>query len=132
VSPPGGSATNPVETTICPECGGVLTERDEASTKVWQCRVGHRYSPEALVDAQAVDVESALWAAVRALEDRARLLDRMADDLEPRGHARSVRSFREKASAAREQARAVREALMRTTSLSLPQELDEDAEAAGF
>jgi two-component system chemotaxis response regulator CheB len=106
-------------TTICPECGGVLTERHEAGTKVWQCRVGHRYSPESLMDAQAIDVESALWAAVRALEDRSRLLEQMADQFEPRGQTRSARSFRRKANAARDQARAVREALVRAADLTL-------------
>jgi two-component system CheB/CheR fusion protein len=38
----------------------------------WECRVGHRYSPESLADAQAGDVEAALWAGIRALEDRVR------------------------------------------------------------
>ncbi|MBV8430767.1 MAG: chemotaxis protein CheB [Solirubrobacterales bacterium] len=107
------------ETTICPECGGVLTERDEAGTTLWQCRVGHRYSPESLLDAQAMDVEAAMWAAVRALEDRGRLLERMADDFEPRGQIRSAQSFREKARDTREQARTVREALMRAAQVGL-------------
>ena len=63
---------------ICPECGGVLSEHTEAGLTQWRCRVGHRYSPESLADAQAEDVEAALWAAVRALEDRQALLERMA------------------------------------------------------
>jgi two-component system chemotaxis response regulator CheB len=113
--PPPGNG----ETTICPECGGVLSERHEAGTTLWQCRVGHRYSPEGLIDAQAMDVEAAMWAAVRALEDRARLLERMADEFEPRGHSRSSRSFRHKARSAREQAHVVREALMSAASTSL-------------
>lgn len=118
------------EATICPECGGVLTERKEAGVKFWQCRVGHRYSPEGLVDAQALDVEAALWAAVRTLEDRARLLDRMAERYEPRGHTRSIRSFREKAAAARSQAEAVRAALTGSEAVSLAksEEITDDGE----
>jgi two-component system chemotaxis response regulator CheB len=113
-----GSASGE-ETTICPECGGVLTEREEAETKLWQCRVGHRYSPEGLLDAQALDVEAALWAAIRALEDRGRLFERMADQLEPRGQRLSAGSFRRKAQAVREQAHTVRTALARATSDTL-------------
>ena len=119
---PAGSARTDAaslhETTICPECGGVLTERHEVGTSVWQCRVGHRYSPESLIDAQAVDVETAMWAAVRALDDRTRLLERMAHQCEARGQARSARSFRHNAQAARGQSRIVREALMRAADLS--------------
>jgi two-component system, chemotaxis family, protein-glutamate methylesterase/glutaminase len=116
---PTGPGSGEEETTICPECGGVLTERHEAGTTLWQCRVGHRYSPESLLDAQGLDVEAAMWAAVRALEDRARLLERMADQFEPRGHARGARSFRDKARATNDQARTVREALVRAVPLSL-------------
>jgi two-component system chemotaxis response regulator CheB len=112
-------------TTICPECGGVLTQRREAGTTLWQCRVGHRYSPEGLLDAQAMDVEAAMWAAVRALEDRSRLLEQMADAFEPRGQARSARSFREKGRAAEQQARVVREALSRAADTSLSTDDDD-------
>jgi two-component system chemotaxis response regulator CheB len=89
--------------------------------------VGHRYSPEGLIDAQGLDVEAAMWAAVRALEDRSRLLERMADRFEGRGQGRSARSFRVKAEAARKQARAVREALARAADLSLVRD-EEDEE----
>lgn len=137
--PPSGSQTDDPpdspeaapgkdETTICPECGGVLTERREPGTTLWQCRVGHRYSPDSLLDAQAIDVEAAMWAAVRALEDRGRLLERMANQLEPRGQTRSARSFRDKAQVMHEQARAVKEVLGRAASLSMA---DDETVTAG-
>ena len=80
---------------------------------------GHRYSQEGLIDAQAVNIESALWGAIRALEDRGRILERMAGDAERRGMKRSARSFRHRAQAAWEHARVVREALTNATELSL-------------
>jgi two-component system chemotaxis response regulator CheB len=104
-------ATGETVTTVCPECGGVLSERSEAGVALWECRVGHRYSPESLADAQAQDVESALWAAIRILEDRSRLLERMADHFDVGGLTRSARSFRHRAASAREQAVTVRGAL---------------------
>lgn len=100
----GGNLHNPLENTgvatVCPECGGVLEERSEAGMSQWRCRVGHRYSPESLADAQAEDVEAALCAAVRVLEDRVGLLSRMADRAEARGETRSARSFRRRAESA--------------------------------
>jgi two-component system chemotaxis response regulator CheB len=116
-APPSESSDPTV--TVCPECGGVLSERLEAGVSLWECRVGHRYSPEGLIDAQAVGIESALWAAIRALEDRARMLDRMAAESEGRGMTRSARSFRARARGAVEQAHTVREALSRAAEINL-------------
>ncbi len=114
--------------TVCPECGGVLSERSEGGMAVWRCRVGHRYSPESLADAQAYSVEAALWAAIRALEDRGRLLERMAEQFESNGQWRSARSFRRRASSARAEARMVRQALAQSAETSLRRVTDHDAE----
>jgi two-component system chemotaxis response regulator CheB len=78
-----------------------------------------------------MDVEAAMWAAVRALEDRGRLLERMADQFEPRGHTWSARSFRNKARAAREQAQLVREALLSAASTSLAEDEGQVVSAQG-
>lgn len=105
--------------TACPECGGVLSENREAGVTQWRCKVGHRYSPESLADAQAESVEAAMWAAVRALEDRQALLDRMGTQLESRGHSRSAASFRRRAGEAARHAEVVRSALSDAASSTL-------------
>jgi two-component system chemotaxis response regulator CheB len=121
--------------TICPECGGVLSEHIEAGVPTWECRVGHRYSPEGLIDTQAFNIEGSLWAAIRALQDRNLLLERMAKQSEARGLSRSARSFRNRARAAEEQALAVREILRRAAEVSLaktgPDELEEPSRVEG-
>ncbi|MHB1568671.1 MAG: chemotaxis protein CheB [Solirubrobacteraceae bacterium] len=98
-------------TTACPDCGGVMSEDHEAGVTQWRCKVGHRYSPESLADAQARAVETALWAAVRALDDRNELLDRMGAEMEGRGLMQAAREFQRRAREAAIQSRAVREAL---------------------
>jgi two-component system, chemotaxis family, protein-glutamate methylesterase/glutaminase len=118
---PGDSVTS-----ICPECGGVLSENHIADVIQWTCRVGHRYSPESLADAQAENVEGALWAAVRALADRQALLDRMATQLEARGHRRSAGSFRRRADEAAAQSVVVREALGQAAALTLQRIADSE------
>lgn len=115
-------------TTICPECGGVLSEHDAGGLAEWRCRVGHRYSAHALADAQSRDVEAALWTAVRALEDRRLLLERMAAQLEQRGHRNAGASFRRRAQQAGEEARAVRAVLASAAASALH---DLDGEEAG-
>jgi two-component system chemotaxis response regulator CheB len=62
----------------CPECGGALREITEGEVLRYRCHVGHAYDAELLLGAQTDVVERALWTALRALEDRAALLRRMA------------------------------------------------------
>jgi two-component system chemotaxis response regulator CheB len=106
----------------------VLSERAEAGVLQWKCRVGHRYSPETLVDLQADAVEGALWAAVRTLADRAALLDRMAEQAEKRGQVRSARRFRHQARSASENADVVRQALAGAAGTTLRRLIDVDDE----
>jgi two-component system chemotaxis response regulator CheB len=62
----------------CPECGGVLREIDDGRLIHYRCHVGHSFSVESLVEEQSSIVEKALWTAVRSLEERASLAQRMA------------------------------------------------------
>jgi two-component system chemotaxis response regulator CheB len=74
----------PPTSLTCPECGGPLWDSPQGDVRGYRCRVGHIYSEDALVDAQAESVEAAVWSAVEVLEERAELLGRVArqrDDL---------------------------------------------------
>ena len=115
-------------TLICPECGGVLSEHKQAGVSQWECRVGHRYSPETLADAQAEGVEAALWTAVRALSDRSRLLHRLADAAQSRGDRRTANAFTRRARQADEQAVLVRGVLVRAGATALRKVADEEGE----
>jgi two-component system chemotaxis response regulator CheB len=119
---------SPQSTVICPECGGVLSERNEAGMTQWACRVGHRYSPETLMDAQSDGVEAAMWAAIRALRDREILLRRMADRAQSRGERRSAHSFRRRAEFSDEQARLVRSALTQAAETTLLKTVEDKEE----
>ncbi|HTU85703.1 MAG TPA: chemotaxis protein CheB [Solirubrobacteraceae bacterium] len=116
---------------ICPECGGVLSERPAAGVVQWECRVGHRYSRDTLLEAQADSVESALWAAVRALNDRAILLGRMAEQGEKRGQMRSARRFRRQSDAASEQAQIVLQAFAGAARTTLRRVVDDEEDGVG-
>jgi len=117
-------------TSVCPECGGVLTERDQAGMPLWECHVGHRYSPTSLADAQGDRVETALWTVVRMLRDRSALLERMADQSERQDQPRSAERFRRHADVASQQAELVREALARTASGTLREVANGDTDYA--
>lgn len=62
----------------CPECHGVLWEVDENGLLRFRCRVGHAFTADALRLAMSEAGENALWAAMRALEEKVALLRRMS------------------------------------------------------
>ena len=47
----------------------------------FRCRVGHSFGPESLSAGLSQSTEAALWAAMRALEEKAALHRRMAETL---------------------------------------------------
>lgn len=62
----------------CPECHGTLYEMQDDNLVRFRCQTGHAYSLETLENQQAEQVEAALWAALRALEEKAELYRRIA------------------------------------------------------
>ena len=98
----------------CPDCGGVLFEYDAGPVDRFACSVGHAYSLESLVDGQARQVEHALWAAVRILEDRAVLLRRMVRYSHESGRESASTHFGQRAGELTAQAELIRTALERS------------------
>jgi len=97
----------------CPECHGVLWEVDQPGLPRFVCRIGHRISAESLLDQRGEEIEGALWAAVRALEEQASLAQRLCDRAADLGQGVSEERFRERAVDARHQADVLRTAALR-------------------
>ena len=113
--PPPHSASGTGTRFTCPDCGGVLFERHEGNLERFECSVGHVFSIESLSNAQAEALETALWAAVRALEDRAAMLQRLAHRTRHGAHARSALTFERQAEEAIDRARTIREGIEGST-----------------
>ena len=97
----------------CPDCGGPLRERDEGPLVRFTCRMGHVYSPDSLIAEHGKELERALWAALRSLEERGDLYRRMSRrsrDASPVQHR-----FDDRFEAAEEHASALREAITKLT-----------------
>jgi len=95
----------------CPECHGTLWEADEAGLLRFRCRVGHIYSPEAMIAAQTDEVDRALWTALRTLEERAALAHRLAERARERQHPLVDRAFTTRGIEAEREANKIRQLL---------------------
>jgi two-component system chemotaxis response regulator CheB len=92
----------------CPDCGGVLWEIEEGDMVRYRCRVGHAFSPDSMVGALDQSLETALWSALKTLEESARLAHRLAENESARGHAWLVKRFRDREIEARDRAEVIR------------------------
>jgi two-component system chemotaxis response regulator CheB len=91
----------------CPECHGVLWELKDGDLSRFRCRVGHSFGPESLAKELSEASEAALWAAMRALEEKAAMQRRVADGLT--ADRRSATRLRDQSSADDTNARIIRE-----------------------
>jgi two-component system chemotaxis response regulator CheB len=93
----------------CPDCAGTLYEIKGNAGVRFRCRVGHAYSEETLVAAQEASVERALWTALRALEERGALLNKIADYARRRGHDTVAAMFVQKSQQLEDDVKALHE-----------------------
>jgi two-component system, chemotaxis family, protein-glutamate methylesterase/glutaminase len=95
----------------CPDCDGVLFELPGRPAPRFRCRVGHAWTGETLALDQQGGVDSALWTALRTLEERVALLHRLAEHAATHGHGRSAERHRARAAEAAADAAVVRRLL---------------------
>jgi two-component system chemotaxis response regulator CheB len=103
----------PPSSLTCPECGGVMWEDGEDDLLRFRCHVGHSYSAESMLELHGDSVETALWTALRVLEERTHFLDGLADRQRKRGNEYAARGFDRRARAVGHRAEILRRAIAR-------------------
>jgi two-component system, chemotaxis family, protein-glutamate methylesterase/glutaminase len=73
-------ALGPPSGYTCPDCNGSLIAVSDGN---YRCHVGHAWTADALLRARDDEIESALWVAMRSLQEKAKLSRRLADLLNP-------------------------------------------------
>jgi two-component system chemotaxis response regulator CheB len=100
----------------CPECSGVLWELQDGKVVRFRCRTGHAYSINSLLAEQTDALEVALWSALRALEEKAALTDRMAKRAQTNSQTISAQRFQTQAHDSQQSAVLVRQMLLKSDS----------------
>jgi two-component system chemotaxis response regulator CheB len=73
-------ALGPPSGYICPDCHGSLATVGKGS---YRCRVGHAWTADALLRARDQEMETALWVALRSLQEKAKLSRHLAEQTGP-------------------------------------------------
>ena len=55
----------------CPECNGALSKINDAVPPRYRCHTGHSFTAKILAELQDQTIETALWSALRALQEKA-------------------------------------------------------------
>jgi two-component system, chemotaxis family, protein-glutamate methylesterase/glutaminase len=98
----------------CPDCHGALWEMHDQDMLRFRCHVGHAFSVESLTDGQSQMLETALWSAVRALEEQMVLAQRIVERARKANHLRAARIFEKRAKEAEQHSSMIRQLLLST------------------
>jgi two-component system chemotaxis response regulator CheB len=97
----------------CPDCHGVMWEIEEDALVRYRCHVGHAYGADLMSLALDESLARALASALRALDERISLFERMRRQAGDAGQERLARSWALKAGELEQQAAVIREAIIR-------------------
>lgn len=96
----------------CPECHGPLWEVGDERQRSYRCYLGHAVTAETIVAMKSSEVERSLWAAVRALQERASTLAKLANDAHRIGVGLAAAEYERRSAETRADAERAREFLM--------------------
>lgn len=102
----------PATKLMCPECGGPMWAVDAERSPRFRCYLGHAVTAEALLAEQSDNLERALWAAVRTLQERAATLETLGRGSQQSGLLHAHASFRDQSQEARDHADSLRRFLL--------------------
>lgn len=95
----------------CPACGGVLSQINRWPPLRFRCQVGHSYTAEALATVGEGSVDEAIRVALRIMEERAVLAQKMADDARRSGRGAAAASYEQRVRESRAYADTLRQGI---------------------
>jgi two-component system, chemotaxis family, protein-glutamate methylesterase/glutaminase len=104
----------------CPHCGGVLSTIRKSRPLRFRCQVGHALTGEALAKEQEGSADEAMRVALRIIEERADLVQRLAREGREAGRLGVAELYEGRASEYRGYADTIRRAVMHSLENSDP------------
>jgi two-component system, chemotaxis family, protein-glutamate methylesterase/glutaminase len=97
----------------CPDCHGVMWEIDEGELVRYRCHVGHAYTAESMRYAIDENLARALASALRALDERVAIAEKLRDRAIESQHTSSVALWQSRIDETRREADTIRESILR-------------------
>lgn len=108
----------------CPDCQGVLSEMRDETPLRYRCQIGHSYTAEVLAS-RIDEVDQAVRVAMRVMEERVTLVERMASDARKAGRTAVAELYETRAEEYRRYATTLRDAAILTLRMGrAPREQD--------
>ncbi|WP_159715965.1 chemotaxis protein CheB [Geminicoccus flavidas] len=95
----------------CPHCHGVLSHMKDNGPLRFRCQIGHGFTAENLLVAQEDEVHEALAVAMRVMEERLGIVERMAEDARAQGRDALAKVYDARAAEYRRYAQTLRQAV---------------------
>ena len=89
------ATTDPAGVLSCPECGGPIETSTTGTMTRFRCIIGHAFTGETILSAQAQAVERALCEAMRVHEERIRLYESLSEEARKNGQSRIAARYEE-------------------------------------
>jgi two-component system chemotaxis response regulator CheB len=102
----------------CPDCHGVMWEIDEGELVRYRCHVGHAYSADRMSVEVDHNLRLALASALRALEERAALVEKLRSQASAGGHSDLAASWERKAEEFEAEANVIRASIKRADNIA--------------
>lgn len=95
----------------CPACGGVLSQIRRGPPLRFRCQVGHAYTADALSTEKEGSVDEAIRVALRIMEERAIITQKLADAARRSGRDAAAVSYEQRVSESRAYAATLRQVI---------------------
>jgi two-component system chemotaxis response regulator CheB len=100
----------------CPDCHGVLSEVRDSRPLRYRCQIGHAHTADVLAS-HGEEVDEAIRVAMRVMEERVTLVERMAKDARDTGRAAVADLYESRAEEYRRYATTLRDAAVASLRL---------------
>jgi two-component system chemotaxis response regulator CheB len=102
----------------CPDCNGVLWEIDENELIRFRCHLGHAFGAELINLAIEENLRRALGSALRALEERTALIEKLRNQAVAQGHNQVAEHWTRKKEESEQETDVIRQAIIRADEIA--------------